>query len=172
MKKVINVFQFLTITAAFIIILIFLVPRFFGINPFIVLSGSMEEEIKTGSIAYVNTNIKREDIKVGDIIAFSLGDTQVTHRVVSINDDNTFTTKGDANETVDLNNVKFENYKGKTIFSIPYLGYALKLVQTKIGYCIIVILVALNLIVLVLSKDDNKNINRNKNQREDNNEKE
>lgn len=154
MKKLINVFQYVTIIIAFMIIFIFLIPRIFGIVPFIVLSGSMEKEIKTGSIAYVNTNVKKEEIEVGDIIAFSLGDTQVTHRVVSINDDNTFTTKGDANNTVDLNNVKFENYKGKTIFSIPYLGYVVKSMQTRIGYSIIIILVALDLIFLVFNKDN------------------
>ena len=156
MKKMINIFQSITITIGFVVILLFLVPRIFGIVPFIVLSGSMEKEIKTGSIAYVNTNVRVEDIKVGDIIAFKVGNSQVTHRVVSINEDNTFTTKGDANDTVDLNNVKFKNYKGKTILSIPYAGYALRLAQTKFGYFIIIVCALINLGSLILVKDNKK----------------
>ena len=161
MKKLVNIFQIITIGIGFAVILMFLIPRLFGVIPFIVLSGSMEKEIKTGSIAYVNTNVKREEIEVGDIIAFSIGKSQVTHRVFSINEDNTFTTKGDANDTVDLNNVKFQNYKGKTVFSIPYLGYVLRFMQTKVGYCIIILLVLFNLIFLIFTKDDTKS-KRNK----------
>lgn len=161
MKKIVNIFQITTIVIGVCAIFLFLIPRLFGVIPFIVLSGSMEKEIKTGAIAYVNTNVKSEEIEIGDIIAFSMGKSQVTHRVVSINEDDTFTTKGDANNTVDFNNVKFENYKGKTIFSIPYLGYILRAVQTKVGYCIIIILVIFNLIFLIFSKEDTeKKVNK------------
>jgi len=153
MKKIIDIFQSVTIVIGLVVVLLFLVPRIFGIIPFIVLSGSMEKEIKTGSIAYVNTNVGVEDINVGDIIAFKVGKSQVTHRVVSINEDNTFTTKGDANETVDLNNVKFKNYKGKTILSIPYVGYALRFAQTKLGYFTMIVFAAINLWSLLLAKD-------------------
>ena len=117
MKKAINAFQFLIITIGIIVISIFIIPIIFGIKPFVVLSGSMEKEIKTGSIVYVNSNIKAENIKVGDIIAFSINNGQATHRVISINDNRTFTTKGDANQTEDLTQVKFENYMGKTILA-------------------------------------------------------
>lgn len=160
MKKIIDIFQSITITIGFVIVLLFLVPRIFGIIPFIVLSGSMEKEIKTGSVAYVDTNVKVEDIEVGDIIAFKVGKSQVTHRVVSINEDNTFTTKGDANDTVDLNNVKFKNYKGKTILSIPYAGYALRFVQTKFGYFIMIVFILINLASLMFIKDDNRKVNK------------
>lgn len=169
MRKLNSIFQIITITIGVVMILIFLVPRIFGIVPFIVLSGSMEKEIKTGAIAYVDTKFKRDEIKVGDIIAFSIGDRQVTHRVIAINDDSTFTTKGDANNTADLNNVKPENYRGKTIGSIPYVGYILKSIQTKFGYAIIILLVIFNLAILIFSKDGEKvNKTKEKMEKEDN----
>lgn len=36
---------------------VFVVPKLFGINPYVVLSGSMEPQIHTGAIAFVNTNL-------------------------------------------------------------------------------------------------------------------
>ena len=156
MKKAINAFQFLIITIGIIVISIFIIPIIFGIKPFVVLSGSMEKEIKTGSIVYVNSNIKVEDIKVGDIIAFSINNGHATHRVISINDNRTFTTKGDANQTEDLTQVKFENYMGKTIFSIPYLGYIVSNLQAHIK--LVIALGILSIILVIVVNKDNKEI--------------
>ena len=163
MKKAINIFQYLTITIGIIVITIFLIPRFLGIKPFIVLSGSMEDAILTGSVAYVNTNIKAEEIKEGDVIAFNVGGKQVTHRVISVNSDNTFTTKGDANKIADLNPVRFSNYIGKTVYSIPFLGYVVGVVQTKIGYAILILLIGLNIVSLVFLTDDGNSKKGSKN---------
>ena len=162
MKKAISIFQYVTIAIGIIAIMLFLVPRFFGIRPYIVLSGSMEDEIKTGSVAYVDTKIKAEQIKEGDIIAFKVGAKQVTHRVVSINSDKTFTTKGDANKVIDANSVKFSNCLGKTIFSLPYLGYVLGAAQTKIGYIVLILIIGLNIVTLIFN-DENKKDKSNKN---------
>ena len=162
MKKAISIFQYTTITIGIIVIMLFLVPRFIGIRPYIVLSGSMEDEIKTGSVAYVDTKVKAEEIKEGDIIAFNMGAKQITHRVVSINSDKTFTTKGDANNVIDANSVKFSNCLGKTIFSLPYLGYILGAAQTKLGYIILILIIGLNLTTLVFN-DEDKNNKSNKN---------
>lgn len=163
MKKAINIFQYIIIAIGIIVIMIFFMPRFLGIKPFIVLSGSMEKEILTGSIAYVNTNINVDEIKEGDIIAFNTGIKQVTHRVVSINSDRTFTTKGDANNIVDEKKVKFSDYIGKTVFSIPYLGYIVSAIQTKWGYAILILTVGINLVALIFLADDEKNIDDEKN---------
>ena len=51
MRKAINIFQYTTIAIGLIVIIIFLIPRFIGIRPYIVLSGSMEDAIKTGAVA-------------------------------------------------------------------------------------------------------------------------
>ena len=158
MRKVINIFQTISILIGFIAIVLFIIPTIIGIKPFIVLSGSMENTVKTGSVAYINTHVNAEDIQIGEIIAFSVGNSQVTHRVIGINENNTFITKGDANDNEDLAPVKFEDFKGKTIFSIPYLGKFITMCKTKIGHFIIFLIIGLNILFLIFSKDNDKKI--------------
>lgn len=150
MKKIISIFQGILIAVGVCAILLFLIPMLIGITPSIVLSGSMEDEIKTGAIVYSNTHVKVEDIQVGDVILYQLGTNQVTHRVTKINSNKTFTTKGDANENVDLSPVPFENYKGKVMFSIPYLGILVKNINTRIGYFIIFTIIGINILIGIL----------------------
>lgn len=154
MKKAIGIFQTISILIGFVAIILFFIPTIIGIKPFIVLSGSMESTIKTGAVAYINTHVKAQDIQVGDIIAFKVDKSFVTHRVISINDDNTFTTKGDANQTEDLAPVKFEEFGGKTIFSLPYLGYLLQSMQTRTGIFILLTTVGLNVVLLIFLSED------------------
>lgn len=60
---------------------VFAVPKLFGINPYVVLSGSMEPQIHTGAIAFVNT--KDTAVKVGDVVTYRLAnDELVTHRII------------------------------------------------------------------------------------------
>lgn len=155
-KKIMNIIQYILIISGLAIIIMFLAPNLVGITPFIVLSGSMEPTIKTGSIAYGNTHVKAEDMKVGDIIIFKMGESYVTHRIARINSGNTFTTKGDANNMEDIAPVDFENFRGKTIFSIPYVGYFIKSIQSREGVFILSMIVGLNIIYFIFSKDDSK----------------
>ena len=155
-KVIMSIVQSILIILGILVILTFVAPRIIGIHPFIVLSGSMEDEIKTGSVAYADTKAKVEDVKVGEVIVFNVDKAQVTHRVIAINDNNTFTTKGDANETEDLAPVKFEDFGGKTIFSIPYLGYAIQSVQSRTGIFAVLVIVGINVIYLIFSSDDKK----------------
>ena len=72
-----------------------------NIEPRIVLSGSMEPKIHTGSICFINKKVPYDKIKTGDIIAFKAGkNTMVTHRVISVTNAG-FETKGDANKVSD-----------------------------------------------------------------------
>ena len=48
----------------------FLAPRLFGIKPFVVLFGSMEPTVPTGSVVFVDT--RDRDVSEGDIITYSL----------------------------------------------------------------------------------------------------
>lgn len=172
MRKLVSLFQGLSITIGAFVVIAFLIPLLAGIKPYIVLSGSMEPEIKTGSVAYVDTHVDVYEIKVGDVIGFEFGKIQATHRVVEINEDNTFTTKGDANQNNDLAPVRFDQYKGKTIFSVPYLGRIISKVKTKTGKFVAALVIGLNIIciVFVSSDDDKKGKNKkekNKNSKKD-----
>lgn len=168
MRNVVSIFQILSIVIGSCILVLFLIPILLGIKPFIVLSGSMEPTIKVGSIAYINTHEKVQNIKDGDIIAFSFGDSQVTHRVLKINENQTFTTKGDANSVEDFAPVNFENYKGKTIFWIPNIGKVLLKTNTKTGKIIIALIVGFNIFFIIFDDIFEKNDIKEKDKKKDN----
>lgn len=141
-KGIINVVLTLIIVVGFVFIGLYI----FGITPYVVLSGSMEPTIETGSLCFINKNIKYNNIKEKDIIAFKTNEgTLVTHRVVSIKD-NGLETKGDNNKNNDGDLVTTNNYFGKNIFWIPKIGYGVTLIQTMtgkivFGTCIILFLI-------------------------------
>jgi len=151
-KGVINVILTLIIVVGGIFITLY----FFGITPYVVLSGSMEPTIKTGSLSFINKNIKLQDIKENDIIGFKIGsDNLVTHRVVSITL-NGLTTKGDNNKVVDGGFVTNNNYVGKNIFWIPKLGFVVIAVQTPTGKIVGITSIILLFLAGIFLGEDNK----------------
>lgn len=130
-RKIYNIVVFIEVAIIVVMFALLGAPRFASVEPRIVLSGSMEPEILTGSVAYINKNVKSEDIEVGDIIAFNIGEESVVvHRVVAINEtESCFVTKGDANEELDFNPISFSDYEGKVVGSIPMLGYLLEKIK-------------------------------------------
>ena len=151
-KNIANIFQKVSLLIGISIMVLFFVPMMFGIMPYIVLSGSMEPEIKTGSVAYINSHAKISEIAKGDIIGFNTQEGQVTHRVVEIKADGSFITKGDNNEEVDEAPVPVDKVKGKTIFSLPFLGRLVALVKSKQGIPIVVAFVLFNVLCIIYDK--------------------
>ncbi len=146
MKKVWNFITTTVLVVLLLIIAVMFVPKLFGIQPMIVLSGSMEPTYHVGSLLYVKEDTS--DIKVGDAITFYVDDnTLVTHRVVDIDEQaQTYTTQGDANQVSDANAVSWSSVLGKPVFDIPKLGYfADKLSSTsgKIIYITIIVVVTI-----------------------------
>ena len=133
-KQIINVLTTIIIGVGVLILVLYL----FGIVPYVVLSGSMEPTIDTGSLCFINKNAKYEDVKEKDIIAFKLSDgTLVTHRAIEITETG-IVTKGDNNDGADSNQVKKDNFVGKNLFWIPKVGYAVKAFQSTKGKIIII----------------------------------
>lgn len=108
----------------------------FGYKPAIVLSGSMEPTIETGSIVLIDKN-DTKDIAKGDIIAFNVDNTFITHRVTKI-DDEGIHTKGDGNQTADLWVLQQDDVVGKTAYWIPKAGYVASWLTSKKGMIIVV----------------------------------
>ena len=151
-KKIINVLTTLIIVVGGI----FLVLYLFGIVPYVILSGSMEPTIKTGSLCFINKKVDIQEIKKKDIIAFKFDDgTLVTHRVDKINKDGIIT-KGDNNKRVDDGVVTANNYVGKNIFWIPKVGYVVMAFQSTRGKIVLITCVVLLFIVGMLFGDDTK----------------
>ena len=145
--KVIKILVNILMTLILIIGSAFIILYLVGIEPFVVQTGSMQPSIAIGSLSFVNKHVDYNDIKVNDIIAFTVPTgSKATHRVVNITEGG-LETKGDANETSDGISVTSENYIGKNIFTIPQVGYLVSLIQTTrgkimLGTIIIVILLA------------------------------
>lgn len=127
---------FAVIAAAIVLLLIF------GIRAYVVRTGSMEPEIKTGSICFVDSRAEFADIKQGDIITFSVSGTAVTHRAVRIEDGCVYT-KGDANNTEDEEAVTQESFIGKCVFNIPMIGNAVRFLRSPYGIVAVVMLIIL-----------------------------
>lgn len=112
------------------------VPRFFGVRIYSVISGSMEPAIPTGSLLYI-TEAQPEEIEEEEVIAFyGVKDSAsiITHRVI----ENRvvmgeFITKGDANQTQDMNPVPYDNFIGKVAYTIPKAGKAAELFTSMEG---------------------------------------
>lgn len=135
-KNIMNLLVYILILFLSIIVIIqvkkpYLLPINFGY----VYSESMEPTIYTYD-GYVI--IKSKEYKVGDIITFIpmvFKDNYITHRIIAVNDDNTFITKGDNNESADQEigepNIKAESIRGKVLefnnkpIIIPRLGIIL-----------------------------------------------
>lgn len=110
LKKVANFIVNVIMTLVFLILLVVIVIKlnmlvsgknYFLINGysiFCVATGSMEPTISQNDIIIVKQS---DTYKVDDIITFIKGEEFITHRIVSINDE-TVTTKGDANNAVDV----------------------------------------------------------------------
>lgn len=130
--------------------------RVVGVQPYTVLSGSMEPTYHTGSLIYVKS-VDPWELKAGDVITFMLDeDTLATHRIVEVVPDPTdsttirFMTKGDANEYADSMPVHYKNVVGTPIFTIPYLGYVANYVQNPPGLYVAIAICAIFILLAFL----------------------
>lgn len=110
-------------------------PMPFGYGAAVVLSGSMEPELSAGDLIIVK---EETDYQTRDIVVFQDGRSLVVHRIVGM-DEETFTTKGDANNVED-SPVNRNLVKGKVIFWIPVVGHMVNLIKTPVGTLLVVIL--------------------------------
>lgn len=144
MKAVYNTLYYLAIGGVGLIGLLFaltLVPIPGNYEIKVVKSGSMEPAIHVGSVVVIKP---AATYAVGDVITFGEDTkTQIptTHRIVRIEgtgEQMSFTTKGDANDTEDQTSTSVARVKGKMLFTVPYVGYALAFARTKLGFLLLV----------------------------------
>lgn len=110
---------------------------FFHIKPVVVVSGSMEPEIPVGSLVFIDQ--RDQSVDPGDVIAYRIGDTtdtMIVHRVVDQNNDGTYITKGDSNDTADPASVTKQQIVGKEIFCVSKAG-KFRFICSKAGLLII-----------------------------------
>ncbi len=116
-------------TSVAAILIIWFAMGVFSYVPKVILTGSMQPQIRVGDVVIVHRIEKqqvRSEVQVGDIIMFPVNDMKVTHRVIGIRHvegKNYYTTKGDANPDVDINPVSQGNVLGKVVMTVPKVGW-------------------------------------------------
>lgn len=127
--------------------------RLIGWDVYVVLSGSMEPVYKTGAVLYLD-DVDVNTLEAGDVITYQVSsDTMVTHRIVEVveQDGQTmYRTKGDANDVEDGSLVPQSQVVGAPVFTIPYLGYLVKFIQSPAGKYAAISVGALMLLMVFL----------------------
>lgn len=136
LSKLFNILANMIIALIVALCAVIMLPKVFGYEVYGILSGSMLPKYPIGSIIYVEHE-EATNIEVGDVITFNMAagsNVVATHRVVEINkEEETFTTKGDNNDTVDSSPVSFQRLIGKVVLCIPVLGYVADFIQSTYG---------------------------------------
>ncbi len=118
------------------------VPSVFGYKPFIVLSGSMETDIRVGDLI-ITREVDPTTLVIGDVVAFRDPEgTVTTHRIIEIVDcrgSNCFITKGDNNSSQDQQLVELSDVEGIYIGRIPGVGNMLKSMSEPTTIIIVVL---------------------------------
>ena len=118
------------------------IPSVFGYKPFIVLSGSMETDIRVGDLI-ITKEVDPTTLVVGDVIAFrDAQGTVTTHRIIEMVDchrDTCFITKGDNNSSQDQNLVELDDVEGIYITRIPGVGNMLNSLSEPTTILIVVL---------------------------------
>ena len=116
-------------------------PDFFGYKTYVIVSGSMEPNLKIGDIVVVK-KVNENELNVGDIISFRQGQNVVTHRISQIKyeyGERVYITKGDNNNTEDNGSIDYSYIEGKVINNIRKAGKVVIFFQGKLSIIIIVL---------------------------------
>ena len=108
--------------------------KIFGIQSFVVLTGSMEPAILQGSLVFTK---KQQEYHKGDVIAFKEGNITITHRIVDVMTQNSrsiYHIKGDANNTPDSSLVAAKDVLGKAENTLPHIGTYILFLRTLPGF--------------------------------------
>ncbi|WP_242703768.1 signal peptidase I [Candidatus Enterococcus moelleringii] len=116
------------------------IPTVMGFAPMAVVTNSMNtgepDAIRAGDMV-VTRQTDPDTLEVGDIIMFQSGQTAVIHRIVAYDQEtDTFTTKGDANNTEDLDPVAKDRIIGKFMQRVPRVGDFILFSRTPLGMLI------------------------------------
>lgn len=157
MKKNTKIFDYVLIGIISLLIILSLELHIFSYRPSIVLSGSMEPSIHTGSLIYykkIKTDKVYETISEGAIITYKRSDGfAVTHQVIRIDKENdVIITKGIVGNASEDKPIKANQVKGVYAFSIPVLGFIISYLKNPFLLLGIVIIVALIILIPSLVK--------------------
>lgn len=106
------------------------VPKVFGYSFINILSGSMEPTISAGDLVICK---EQDSYNVNDPVLFEDQGFLVLHRIVDIDEDGDFITKGDANNVNDKAEIQPENVYGKMTGVLHGWGSTLSYLSSRMG---------------------------------------
>ena len=127
LKKVLNIILDIIIIVVIILLIYIMIQKsitkenytnIFGYTFLEVLTGSMSGTIEIGDGVIVKIT---KDVEEEDIIVYKKDNSLITHRLIEIDENGEFITKGDANNTEDKP-VNETQVLGKVTYIIPKLG--------------------------------------------------
>lgn len=114
-------------------------PRIFGYTPLIENTGSMEPVMKRGDLIFVK---ETDSAKMDDIIAWYNAERGITtHRIVAVDEDGTYITKGDSNNIQDRSSVDQKQVIGRYSGKLAGFGYILMYLQKPQGLMTVILLI-------------------------------
>ena len=150
-----RVFHVIIIIFVYNIVLLFFssMSRFqnvsvFGYKAFIITTNSMEPSIKDGDAILIKKT-KEGDLKEGDVITFDRDNESITHRIVSVHEEDgkyLYVTKGDNNNVEDKQKVKYDDIKGKKIIVFPKIGRIVEAAENQVVILIVTFVVLIFLL--------------------------
>lgn len=146
-----NVVGIILIVLVIALMLPTFLPRILGYKTYNVVSGSMEPELPVGCLVLVKS-VDPEEVRVGDVIVFRRGSSAVTHRVVEIlSEDRLFVTKGDANESRDMNPVPYQDLVGRVTHHYAGLGTLMGFLSSVPGKILLIGMVVAGVVLQFLA---------------------
>lgn len=113
-------------------------PMPFGIGSSIVLSGSMEPTLSVNDLVIVRA---QPEYEAGEIVVYQSGYSLIIHRIIEVGEDY-YVTQGDANNVEDAP-IQKSAVKGSLIATIPYVGVAVRFLQSAPGAILVIALAIL-----------------------------
>lgn len=142
-----------------------------GYQAYIITTNSMSPTINSGDVIIIKS-VKKDDINKGDVITFSKETEVITHRVVNISEnalkEKQYTTKGDNNNLEDEQTVCSEDIKGKLTIVIPYLGRIINILENKIVFLIMMLMVLILCLYKINAQEKKENRREKKKIEEEN----
>lgn len=103
-----------------------------------VISGSMSPNIPINTVVIIK-KIPFNEIRVGDVVTYKVGSTNVTHRVVEIDKNNkTLSTKGDNSSNIDKN-ISEKMIQGVVVGQLNNFGVVVNFLTDKYNFTILII---------------------------------
>ena len=117
--------------------------KLFGISFFNVKNDLMEGDMNKNDLVIVK-EVEEKEIQEGDIIAYTVNGKTRINKI--INKKQTYVTKSNKSYYTDLEEVTYNEIIGKKVVNIPYLGFLIVILQSKVTNIFILLFLILYLL--------------------------